>query len=175
MEKFIIHGRSQDGSMKQLNIPIKKIFAVKDQTVKRILKGENKNITCDQNLNQLFPHKQPVMMKSELLRFSTPNAMFGGHILAHPYLLDHIYYKHGYPVAQGPAMPPVDKAQYGSLDKSLQQVFDERTQYSHRIEQGCFEWIPNKIGLDAWNSPKQSLKSESCESDYVKENKSAVS
>ena len=81
---------------------------------------------------------------------------------------------HGYPVAQGPAIPPVDKAQYGSLDKSLQQVFDERTQYSHRIEQGCFEWIPNKIGLDAWNSPKQSLKSESCESYNVIENESAV-
>ena len=110
-------------------------------------------------------------MKSELLRFCRPNAIFGGHILAYPYLLDHIYFMHGYPVAQGPAIPPVDKVQYGSLDKSLQQVFDERTEYSHSIEQGCFEWIPNKIGLDAWHSPKLGANSESYN---VVENDSAV-
>ena len=159
MEKFTIHGRSQDGSICQLKIPVKKIFDINDQTVKNILQGKNKDITCDQNLNHIFPQRQPVLMKSELMRFADPNAKFGGHILANPNLLDHIYSKHDYPLAQGPALPPIDKVQFGSLNKSLQQVFGERTEYDHSPEQDCYEWIPDKVGLDAWYTPQHSIDS----------------
>ena len=43
-----MHGRSQEGLMKQLKIPIKKIYDVTDQ-------GKNKNITCEENIT--FPTK----------------------------------------------------------------------------------------------------------------------
>ena len=41
--------------------------------------------------------------------------------------------------------------QFGSLDKTLQQVFGDRTEYSHSADQECYEWIPTRIGIEAWN------------------------
>ena len=36
------------------------------------------------------------------------------------------------------------------MGKSVQQVFGERTEYSHALDENCYEWIPNKDGLEAW-------------------------
>ena len=43
-----------------------------------------------------------VTLRSELLRFDGFGFMFGSHTDVNPNLLDHIYSKHSYPLAQGP-------------------------------------------------------------------------
>ena len=151
MEKFILHGKCKDGCLKQLKIPSKKIFDLKNQTVTSILQGQNRDITYDQDVfESLFPHRPPVKMRTEVLSFATPDEMFRSHRVVNYNILDHIYSKHDYPLAQGPAVPPIDKEQFGSMNKSLQQVFGERTEYSHSADQECYEWIPTRIGIEAW-------------------------
>ena len=151
MEKFILHGKCKDGYLKRLKIPSKKIFDLQNQTVTSILQGQNKDINYDQDLfESLFPHRPPVKMRTEVLSFTTPDKMFGSHRVVNSNILDHIYSKHDYPLAQGPAVPPIDKVQFGSLDKTLQQVFGDRTEYSHSADQECYDWIPTKIGIEAW-------------------------
>ena len=34
--------------------------------------------------------------------------------------------------------------------KRFQEVFGERTEYSHCVEQECFSWIPTEMGVEAW-------------------------
>jgi hypothetical protein len=127
MEKFILHGKCKDGYLKQLKIPSKKILDLKDQTVTNILRGQNRDISYDQDLfESLFPHRPPVKMGPEVLRFATPDEMFGSHSVVNSNILDHIYSKHDYPLAQGPAVPPIDNVQFGSMNKTLQQVREDR-------------------------------------------------
>ena len=38
--------------------------------------------------------------------------MFGSHRVVNSIILDHIYSKHDYPLAQGPAVPSIDKVQF---------------------------------------------------------------
>ena len=38
-----------------------------------------------------------------------------------------------------------------NLGKALVEVLSDRTDYSHTSSQKCCEWIPTKIGIDAWN------------------------
>ena len=110
MEKFSLRGKCQDGCKKQLTVPKKKIFDINNSTVKSILCGENKTLSCDLNVNPTNqPSKIPVSLRSEILNLSSPVQMFRSPKYMNAKLLDHIYSKHGYPLAQGPAIPQIDK------------------------------------------------------------------
>ena len=105
MEKFTLSGKSQDGCKKELRVPKKKIFDINYSTVKSILYEENKNLKCANDQ----PNKIPVSMRSELFNLSSPVQMFRSPKYMDTKLLDHIYSKHGYPLAQGPVIPQIDK------------------------------------------------------------------
>jgi hypothetical protein len=154
MEKFILTGKKTSlGIILELKIPSKKIYDDGSKTVRCILRAENNDIGCDEDIyDSLFPYRSPVTLRSELLSFAGFGFMFGSHTVANPNILDHIYSKHNYPLAQGPAIPILDQGQFGTSGKSLQQVFADRTEYSHDSSQGCHEWITTRIGLDAWNN-----------------------
>ena len=106
MEQFILHGKYQDVN-KKLQIPTKKIFDVND---KFILRGKNQNISCDQGLlDEDYPYRPPVNLRTVLLDFAAHDQMFKRAKVVNPNILDHIYSKHGYPLAQGPAVPLIDQ------------------------------------------------------------------
>ena len=86
MEKFILNGRAPLGSILKLKIPSKKIYDEGDMTVKQILRGENNDISCDEDIyDSLYTHRSPVTMRSELsscLGVTLSSAQFiGSHLL----------------------------------------------------------------------------------------------
>ena len=40
------------------------------------------------------------------------------------------------------------------MDKTQQEVFSQRTEYSHSTDQGCYMWKPKITGLSAWSSAR---------------------
>ena len=106
-EQFILQGKDQNGFIKDLNIPSKKIFDVNNQT---ILRGENQGISCDQSVfDKRFPYRAPDTMRKEIMDLCKKDRMFLGHRDVNPNILDNFFCKHGFPLAQGPAIPPIDK------------------------------------------------------------------
>ena len=105
MEKFTLSGKYQNGCKKELRVPKKKIFDINNSPEKSILCEENKNLKCANDQ----PSKIPESMRSELLNLSSPVQMFRSPKYMNTELLDHIYSKHSYPLAQGPAIPQIDK------------------------------------------------------------------
>ena len=107
MDQFVLGGIFEDGSLKQLRIPIKKIFDVRDQS---ILSGESEDISCDQGLNdKRFPYRAPETLRDKLFDLAMNDQMFRGHRDVYPRMLEYVYSKHRFPLAQGPAIPPIDK------------------------------------------------------------------
>ena len=106
-EQFILHGKDQNGFVKELKIPSKNIFDVNSQTILRV---ENQGISCDQSVfDQRFPHRAPDTLRKEIMDLCKKDRMFLGHRDVNPSILDHFFCKHGFPLAQGPAIPPIDK------------------------------------------------------------------
>ena len=106
-EQFILEGKDQNGCIKCLKIPNKKIFDVNNQT---ILQGENQGISCDQSVfDKRFPYRAPDTMRKEIMDLCKKDRMFLGHRDVNPNILDNFFCKHGFPLAQGPAIPPIDK------------------------------------------------------------------
>ena len=101
MEKFILTGKKTSlGIILELKIPSKKIYDDGSKTVRRILRAENNDIGCDEDIyDSLYPYRSPVTLRSELLSFAGFGFMFGSHTVANPNILDHIYSKHNYPLA----------------------------------------------------------------------------
>ena len=116
MEKFVLNGKASLGNILVLKIPSKKIYDDGDMSVKRILWGENNAIGFDEDIyDSLYQHSLPVTLRSELLRFVWFVFMFGSHTVINPNILDHIYSKHSYPLAQGTAILIMDQGQYGKF------------------------------------------------------------
>ena len=54
-------------------------------------------------------------------------------------------------MAQGPAVPPLDRAQHALEEKTDHKVFADRTVFHHKIDsQNCYEWTPVKTGIYAY-------------------------
>ena len=69
----------------------------------------------------------------------------------HSQTLENFYATHQYPVAQGPAHPPLDRAQHVLQEKTDHEVFADRTVFHHENKlQVCYEWKPVKAGIDAF-------------------------
>ena len=95
MEKFILAGKALLGSILELKIPSKKIYDDCDITVKQILRGENNDIGCDEDIyDSLYPHSSPVTLRSELWTFDGFGFMFRSHTFVNQNILDHIFSKH---------------------------------------------------------------------------------
>ena len=132
MEKFVLTGKNDDKPYR-ISLPAAKHF--------ESLTANDLNLLHRQSQNRST--KELEDMESEFKVLATnPSSMFKGHTLFHKLTLNNCLSKHSYPVAQGPAVPPLDRS-YGSDHKA----FADRTEYVHS-NQECFEWLPAKIGLD---------------------------
>lgn len=139
MEKFLLTGRTKEDTLVKISLPIAKHF---------------KPPTTDPDL---LPPSYSIKKKSpkEMAELETKlkvlaldfNSMFKGHKWFHGPTLENCYAKHSFPVAQGPAVPPLDKAQFKVWEnKSDQEVLACRTEFIHSCLE-CHEWIPVDIGL----------------------------
>ena len=107
MDPFILSGKYSDGTIKKLKIPSKKIFDINNC---EHLRGENNDIGYDQDLSfKDYPYRQPVKMRNNVIELSANKHMFLSHRSINEKILDHVYSKHDYPVAQGPAVPPINE------------------------------------------------------------------
>ena len=131
MEKFVLTGKNED-ILYRISLPAAKYFEPFTADDLKLLHRQSQKSSI----------KELVELESEMKVLATnPSSMFNGHNLFHKLTLKNCLSKHSYPVAQGPAVPPLDDPY--SKDKA----FADRTEYVH-TNQKCFEWLPAKIGLD---------------------------
>ena len=134
MEKFIFTGKYHD-KLYKISLPAAKHF--------KPLSTDDLNL-LDMQL-QRSSTRELEELESELKIVATdPLYMFKDRSLFQKLTLKNCYSKHAYPVAQGPAVPPIDITYE---EYSSQQAFAGRTEYVHS-HQECLEWIPVEIGLD---------------------------
>ena len=63
-----------------------------------------------------------------------------------PRILQHILSGHPFPLSQGPLKLPVD-----CNDKTMSEAVTKKTVFWHDDEQMCYEWLPCKTVLAAWD------------------------
>ena len=126
MEKFLLAGQSSGGQSKlvHLLLPSAKQFkppnndpdlqppsyAIKEKTPAEKAELENQ-------------------FRNKALEF---RSRFKGHQFFHSQTLEKFYATHQYPVAQGPAVPPLDRAQHVLQEKTDNEVFVDRTVFHHK-------------------------------------------
>lgn len=139
MEKFILTGKKDD-KLFEIFLPDAKIFKPPNTDPDLLPPAYSVKEKSTEELAELDS-------KLKVLAFK-PNSMFKGHQWFHGPTLENNYANHSYPIAQGPAIPPLDKDNSNSREnKSYHQVFADRTEFTHSSED-CFEWIPTRIGID---------------------------
>ena len=139
MEKFILTSK-KDGELFNIHLPVAKHYEPLIDEPDQPVPSNSSNESYPNEMEELNSKWKNIAFKHD--------SMFKGHQWFNQPILQHHYSKHSYPIAQGPAIPPLDKAYSNSQgEKSYQEVFADRTEFNH-ISQECFEWTPNKIGLN---------------------------
>ena len=139
MEKFILTGK-KDEKLFEIFLPDAKIFKPPTTDPDLLPPAYSVKEKSSEEMSELDSKLKNLAFK--------PNSMFKGHQWFHGPTLENNYGNHSYPVAQGPAIPPLDKANSNPWEnKSHHEVFADRTEFTHASED-CFEWIPIKNGLD---------------------------
>ena len=145
-EKFCVTGVSEKQSLGklQLTLPRGKHFEI--HAVKN---GENQT-----NLQELL--NIAVNKVAYDTFYSEPFGIIKGERVELPRTFQEIMSKNEFPLSQGPVMLPIDclaTDYWGQRPspKSISEVLTLRTVFSHKENQGCFEWSPVSSGVSSWN------------------------
>ena len=147
MEKFLVIGISHKIGKRQmrLTLPNSKhynVIAVRDSE-KELL--EKSLVEKAVDISDTLHHTRPFVNVGEFL----------------PRTLQTILLKHSYPLSQGPVILPVDCFTTECYEKSprfksISDILTLKTVFSHDQSQGCVEWLPLVVGVDAWGQRKPS-------------------
>ena len=137
MEKFIVIGKSEAKNVTvQLSLPIAKYY--EPHVVN----------TCEEQVYPLDIIDQAVNRKKFEPTHIKPVVLKDKKYLELPLTLQQILNKHPYPVSQGPVLlAPNFQTE---KRKSISEVLNERTLFSHDDSHDYYEWFPGNVGVSAW-------------------------
>ena len=130
-------------------VDLSKKFSIKLPSAKHFeypKNSSNHSSDSEDNLDENL-HWEEEVTRALKFRYRFHRGYHNGY---HEKSLRHIFSKHSLPVAQGPAVPPLDCAQWPAQGKTVQEIFLMRTEFSHCVTQNCYEWVPLKTGFSAW-------------------------
>ena len=143
MEKFLVLGDSKTFIKKQFQLTLPKS---KHYQIHAVKNGE-----AECNVSAII---EKAVMKNKFEPKHIAPAI-GGVLekdqVKLPRSLQQILSIHPFPLSQGPVLIPLDCETEDN--KTLEEVFTDKTVFDHSDIQRCFEWTPKIVGVQAWGQP----------------------